>query len=651
MEELPGQTPGSCFLFFKNTMKHNYRIISALAGITALMLLHSASLAQTSPTISYQGELQSNGEAVNATDTIKILIYNVEAGGSPIYTETQAIAVQNGIFNMAIGSSYTARPTLDFTKQYYLAVSVNGAPELSPRSEVSFAPYAFRALNADTAGIAKTATVANGLSGGFVGSMNGEFGTLTLSGTNGITITNDPPNIMIGNNGVQSVNTAGGKVTLIGSGGTTIADTGTTITIHSQTFSGGTGIQAVQNSDSSITITNGSGPIATITLGHQNASSGQVLEWNGSAWKPATLSGSNGPDSIKNLQDSRDDGSSVYLGAGSGVNNSGMNSNVALGIGALHSNTTGNGNIALGDSTLSGDTTGSSNVAVGAHSLARSNGSESVAVGEGTLQNIPGGNVNTAIGYQSMNLLTAGSQNTACGIQAMSNNTSNGGDNSAFGYWSLYNNSGGSNCAFGWESMWHNLSGSFNSAFGTSTLVEATGSWNTAIGCAAAASNDSGWSNVAVGAAALKSNKERSNLVAIGDSALYWCDWLYTRNGVAPLDSATANTAVGSKALFMDTSGAYNTAMGYQSLYSNTIGYHNTAFGNVALYQNTSGNNNTAIGDNAGPTTSSLSNTTTLGSGAQATASGQVVLGNPLRSLPFIAQARIPQRQQTPPIW
>ncbi len=612
-------------------MKLNYRLFTAFA---LLVLLQSNVLAQTSPTISYQGTLQNNGSALNGIDTLKILIYSVETGGSPIYSETQAVSVANGVFNMAIGSVTPLLPTLDFTRQYYLAVSVNGAPELSPRSEVSFAPYAFRALNADTASYASTATIAKGVSGGVVTNINGFYGPLTLSGANGITIANSVGNLTIGNNGVQSVNATGGKVTLVGSGGTTIADTGTTITIHSATFTGGTGIQAVQNSDSSITITNGSGPIATITLAKQNATSGQALVWNGSAWKPATMTDSSFVDSIRNLHDARDDGSSVYLGAGSGVSNSGKNSNVALGILALHSNTTGYDNTAIGDSSLYSNVTSMNNVAVGSYALGLLNSagmpnSEHVAVGAGALQNLTSGGGNTAIGYQAMHYMDSGGYNTACGFEAMTSN-SGGHSNSAFGYLALGSEGSGSyNNAFGYEALKLTSSGSSNTAFGSGALItNRTGSNNAAVGGGALQDNDSGSWNVALGVLALSVNHERSNLVGIGDSALYNNGWSLTQNAPATLDSATANTAIGASALVTNSTGAYNTAAGYHSLFSNSIGYRNTALGYIALNQNANGNDNTAIGDAAGPTTTNLNNTTTLGSGAQATLSNEIVLGN-----------------------
>src|SRR5580704_6192188 len=98
-------------------MKHFYNVISAFVTAALLVFTFSSASAQTSPTISYQGQLQNNGAVVNGIDSLKILIYTSETGGSPIYSETQTVDVVNGIFNMAIGSITPLLPTLEFSKQ------------------------------------------------------------------------------------------------------------------------------------------------------------------------------------------------------------------------------------------------------------------------------------------------------------------------------------------------------------------------------------------------------------------------------------------------------------------------------------------------------------------------------------------------------
>jgi len=133
-----------------------------------------------------------------------------------------------------------------------------------------------------------------------------------------------------------------------------------------------------------------------------------------------------------------------------------------------------------------------------------------------------------------------------------------------------------------------------------------TGRNNTANGYQALFSNISGSSNVAIGFGSLYKNMIRGNLVAVGDSALY-------NNGIGasgPL-RGRGNSAIGSKAMYANTTGYWNTANGYQALYSNTAGYWNTANGYQALYSNTSGIWNTANGTGA-----LFSNTTGIGNTA-----------------------------------
>lgn len=182
----------------------------------------------------------------------------------------------------------------------------------------------------------------------------------------------------------------------------------------------------------------------------------------------------------------------------------------------------------------------------------------------------------------------------------------------------LTNSTGTTNLGVGDGSLFSNTTGSFNSALGNYSMVNNNvGSSNVAVGSYSLYNNSSGYSNVAIGRGALFSNTVGTNLVAVGDSALfnqaktdnYFPGWSYR------------NTAVGSKALFKNTTGYLNTAIGFQSLQSNTTGSGNTATGcysllnntggdNTAtgassLYFNTTGSSNTAIGS------SSLYNNTT----------------------------------------
>ena len=212
------------------------------------------------------------------------------------------------------------------------------------------------------------------------------------------------------------------------------------------------------------------------------------------------------------------------------------------------------------------------------------NVTRNTALGSFTLNASPTGNWNSAFGYEALRFLTTGEFNAALGARALKANTT-GNDNSAVGV----------------ESMTANTTGFRNAALGAASLYSnTTGRYNTAAGVYALFQNSTGHSNVAIGIAALRLNNNRSNIVAVGDSALF-----NNSVGAGPVDDidnpgqATGNVAVGSKALFANTTGQGNTAVGSRALDANTDGDRNTAVGNGALGGSTLGNECTAVGFDA----------------------------------------------------
>jgi len=88
------------------------------------------------------------------------------------------------------------------------------------------------------------------------------------------------------------------------------------------------------------------------------------------------------------------------------------------------------------------------------------------------------------------------------------------------------------------------------------------------------------------------------------------------------------NTASGAGALFSNTTGFSNTASGVSALESNTTGGDNTATGVSALANNTTGARNTAIGSGADVSKGDLTNATAIGAGATVDASNKIRLGD-----------------------
>lgn len=108
----------------------------------------------------------------------------------------------------------------------------------------------------------------------------------------------------------------------------------------------------------------------------------------------------------------------------------------------------------------------------------------------------------------------------------------------------------------------------------------------TAIGYRALVLNTTGGSNVAVGNAALEDNVTGSNNTAVGALAL---------SNV----TLSNNTAVGTQALQLSTTGQNNTAIGASAARAMTTGSNNVAIGQDALRLGTTGGNNIGIGQGA----------------------------------------------------
>lgn len=104
-----------------------------------------------------------------------------------------------------------------------------------------------------------------------------------------------------------------------------------------------------------------------------------------------------------------------------------------------------------------------------------------------------------------------------------------------------------------------------------------------------------------------------------------------TAFGATALKSNTSGnrgTATGYRALSSNTTGHRNTATGHQALWLNNTGSENSAFGKDALSSNNRGDLNTAVGANANVSGTNLSNTTTIGANTLVAQDNSLILGS-----------------------
>jgi len=234
--------------------------------------------------------------------------------GVPYWTETHTnIEVWNGLFTVRLGA--TAIIDTNFTgfdpDFPFLGVSINSDPELTPRLRITANPFALRASRADS--VARGSILDDNVAAGAGISANKlDPALLTeneILGGNGVTINKSGGNILVGMDpgwpfliidtlnlhgditgtlrsntiadgavtagkiGAGQVvkglivggNTLRDEVTLAAGSNVTLTPSGNVLTI-SATGSGGTGIQGIQNTNNTLDVQNGGGPVATVNL-------------------------------------------------------------------------------------------------------------------------------------------------------------------------------------------------------------------------------------------------------------------------------------------------------------------------------------------------------------------------------------------------
>ena len=115
----------------------------------ALIVLFGAVSALVQPgMINYQGKLTDDtGVPVTATVSIVFSIYDVATGGTPLWTESQSsVVVQDGIYNVLLGSTIPIPDAVFDGGDRWLGVKVGVDSEMSPRQRIASVGYA---INSD----------------------------------------------------------------------------------------------------------------------------------------------------------------------------------------------------------------------------------------------------------------------------------------------------------------------------------------------------------------------------------------------------------------------------------------------------------------------------------------------------------------------
>lgn len=121
--------------------KQSFLVFIAVIALTALISGCVPLEAKTS----YQGQLtDASGNPVsNGNYQMTFRLYNSEDDdvGDALWSETQTVPVNSGLFNITLGANSTI-PTEIFAQKLWLGVEVESDGEMTPRQQLTGAPYA-----------------------------------------------------------------------------------------------------------------------------------------------------------------------------------------------------------------------------------------------------------------------------------------------------------------------------------------------------------------------------------------------------------------------------------------------------------------------------------------------------------------------------
>ncbi len=122
-------------------------------SVLALAAVPLAVQAEMPYTLSYQGVLKDEDGNPVPTDeySMDFTLYDTPTGGEPYWSETNNVKVKDGIFSVILGK-VSSLSEVSFDTPYWLGIGLSGSTQMTPRIELTAAPYAFHAATADAYG-------------------------------------------------------------------------------------------------------------------------------------------------------------------------------------------------------------------------------------------------------------------------------------------------------------------------------------------------------------------------------------------------------------------------------------------------------------------------------------------------------------------
>lgn len=122
-------------------------------AVTTLLILFSFNLALAAvpPTLNYQGHLtDSAGVPIDGPVNMVFSIYDIDTGGTALWSDTRSLTVEQGVFSIELGDGVNPFPLGLFENPLWMSLTVGTDAEMSPRRPISSVGFSFKASDADT---------------------------------------------------------------------------------------------------------------------------------------------------------------------------------------------------------------------------------------------------------------------------------------------------------------------------------------------------------------------------------------------------------------------------------------------------------------------------------------------------------------------
>lgn len=116
--------------------------------LAALGVMPAVAAAQVPTTMIHQGRLlDRSGAPASGSQSVVYRIYDSATGGTPLWTETLTVTLDDGYFSTQLGGTTPLTPAIFSGRTRFLGVTVGADPEMTPREPIGSVPFALVAGN------------------------------------------------------------------------------------------------------------------------------------------------------------------------------------------------------------------------------------------------------------------------------------------------------------------------------------------------------------------------------------------------------------------------------------------------------------------------------------------------------------------------